>query len=109
MATWTNLLAFISGSPGASWDSDHATEIITNGTLADNEVVEDNFAGAGSSTVVTIADAGNTDYAVSITPMTDTPSGVGEISFMPTSATSVTIYNTGSSTCAFRAVIQKVA
>lgn len=106
---WTNLLNFISGSPGASWDSDHAQELVTNGQLANNEVVSGNFASATGSTVVTITDAGNTDYAVAITPLTDDPSAVGSISFEATSSTEITIYNSGSSTCAFRAVIFKVA
>ena len=109
MATWTDLEAFISGSPGASWDSDHAQEIIDNGNLADNEIVSDSFGGAGVGVAVTITDAGNTDYAVAITPLTATPAGVGEISYIATSATEVTIYNSGSSTCAFRAVIFKSA
>ena len=109
MATWTELLSFISGSPGASWDDDHAQEIIDNFNAVDNEIVTGNFAGGGSSVTVTIADAGNTDYSASITPLTTDPAGVGEISFMATSSTEITIYNSGSSTCAFRAVIFKSA
>ena len=104
---WTNLLAFISGSPGASWDSDHAQEIIDN--TPDFEVVSGNFAGATGSTAVAITDKGNTNYGVSIVPLTSDPSAVGSVSFEATSSTEITIYNSGSSTCAFRAVIFAVA
>ena len=109
MATWTYLEVFMGASPGASWDDDHAQEIIDNVNAVDNEIVDDNFASASSLTLITFADAGNTDYNILITPVTATPAAVGVVSFDPVDATSANIYNSGSSTCAFKATIIKSA
>ena len=68
-----------------------------------------NFAGYGSSTAVTIADQGSTNYSVQLTPiLTGAPTGnIGEYGYKIDSATQFTVYNSGDSTGEFSYLVTK--
>jgi hypothetical protein len=103
---WTKLNAFISDSPGAVWGSEEAQEIIDNvdAAAAPIELVSGNF-GSTTGTAIVFADQGSTDYAVIVTALGTGSGNIGEITYTRDTATGATIYNTGSSTGAFIAVV----
>ena len=98
---WTNLNDFITDSPGAVWDEDHAQELKDNidSVAAAVEIVTGTFAGSGG-VAVTLTDKGDTDYGVMITILGTGSGDVGEISVVRNSATQMTVYNAGSNTTA---------
>jgi hypothetical protein len=106
---WTKLEQFIDDSPGAVWGAEEAQEIIDNaGGGATTTIVTGNFSGT-TGTGITFADQGNTNYAVIVTALGTGSGDIGEITYTRDLATDATIYNTGSNTGAFVAVIVKGA
>lgn len=106
---WTNIDNFIADSPGAVWDKDHAQEIKDNLSLVNFEVVSGTFAST-TGVAVALTDKGNALYGVTVTIIGTGTGDIGEISVVRTSATSMTVYNTGSNTTAtFTAIVFPVA
>jgi hypothetical protein len=101
---WTKLQTFIDDSPGSVWGSEEAQEIIDNIGGPPIEFVSDNF-GSTTGTVITFSDQGNTNYAVIVTALGTGTGDIGEITYTRNNATQATVYNTGSSTGAFIAVV----
>lgn len=109
---WTNIDDFISDSPGAVWDEDHAQEIKDNVDAVNAialEVVTGTFAST-TGVAVTLENKGNTNYGVTVTIIGTGTGDVGEISVTRDSATQMTVYNSGSNTTAtFVAVVFPVS
>jgi hypothetical protein len=101
--TWTRLEQFIDDSPGAVWDETHAQEIINNVGGGITEVIAGSFNGTTGAVIEFLEKSGA--YAVVVTALGSAPGDVGEISFERTSTTTATIYNSGSSTGDFVAVV----
>ena len=103
---WTNILQFITDSPGAPWGAAEAQEIIDNINF---EIVGPYNLGGPTGTGITFTDLGTTDYFLTVMPLDSAPSGnIGDITFERIDSSSAAVYNTGSSTAEFYVKVEKI-
>ena len=103
---WTNILAFITNSPGASWGAAEAQEIVDNINF---EIVGPYNLSGPTGTGITFTDVGSTDYFLSVMILDGSPAGnVGDITYTRSSGTAAIVHNTGSSTAEFYVKVEKI-
>ena len=107
MASLTNLTALIAATPGGYWDAATLTELKNALTEILGDSVTGNFNGL-TGAEITFDDMGSTNYIVIVTAIGTDPGDIGEIKYTRDSATSATIYNSGSSTDTFIALIRPI-